>query len=242
MLKLVPVVTKHALVAQLAEQLTLNQFPYLKLLNKIPSSTLEGFSKSYLSQVKHGRRPPSQKLLQALEQHLAYKAYPKDYYGLFIQSREAQGCSVKTISFYKDRLSRFVVNVDYLKASRQQIESYLKDIKPNRNGLGTRAASYRALSAFYHWLCSEYRFTNPMLNLKSLILSKPILPSLEREQVLYLIEHAKSNRDRAIIALFTESGLRLTELANITLEAIDWRAKTIKDYGQRTQRGTSTIW
>jgi len=39
-------------------------------------------------------------------------------------------------------------------------------------------------------------------------------------------------RDKAIIALFTESGLRLTELANIKLRDIDWEMRTVRIIGK----------
>ena len=44
------------------------------------------------------------------------------------------------------------------------------------------------------------------------ILGKPILPSLEKSQVEHIIDQALIARDKAIIALFAESGLRLSEL------------------------------
>ena len=46
---------------------------------------------------------------------------------------------------------------------------------------------------------------------------KKILPSLSHEQVEYLIKQAECVRDKAIISLFADSGLRLSELANINL-------------------------
>jgi site-specific recombinase XerC len=53
---------------------------------------------------------------------------------------------------------------------------------------------------------------------------KLILPSLTSEQVLILIEQVSNVRDRAIIALFTESGLRLSELTNIKPIDNDWES------------------
>jgi site-specific recombinase XerC len=46
-------------------------------------------------------------------------------------------------------------------------------------------------------------------------LPKLIMPALNKEQVLFLIEQAGNVRDKAIIAVLTESGLRLSELAGI---------------------------
>ncbi|MFC2042362.1 tyrosine-type recombinase/integrase [Chloroflexota bacterium] len=49
-----------------------------------------------------------------------------------------------------------------------------------------------------------------------------MLPSLTKEQVETLTTEAWNVRDKAIISLFTESGLRLSELASIKLQDIDW--------------------
>jgi site-specific recombinase XerD len=142
------------------------------------------------------------------------------------------GVSPKTLRFYRERLSKFVMAVDYLKASRQQIQRYLNSIPPNQYGLSTRHASFRAIKTFYRWLNAEFGLPNPMAGMPAPILSKPILPSLDQNQVLRLIDYAHSVRDKAIIALFTESGLRLSELTNIEASVIDWQNRIIRVLGK----------
>ncbi len=155
-----------------------------------------------------------------------------DYLSLFLQSREAMGVSPKTLRFYRERLSKFIRAVSYTQATRRDIQKYLNSIPPNKYGLGTRHASFRAIKTLYRWLSSEYGFTNPVEGMPAPILSKPILPSLEKEQVFYLIDKVSSVRDEAIISLFTESGLRLSELANIKPEHINWASRTIRVVGK----------
>ena len=138
------------------------------------------------------------------------------------------GVSPKTLQFYKERLSAFISQVDYIKASRQDIQRFLNSIPPNQYGLSTRHATYRAVSTFYRWLSEEHNIPNPIVGLPAPILSKPILPSLQQEQVIYLVEQVENVRDKAIIALFTESGLRLSELTRIKESAIDWGNRTIR--------------
>ena len=142
------------------------------------------------------------------------------------------GVSPSTLGFYKGRLVRFATQVNYPNASRQQIQHYLNSIPPNQNGFATRHASFRAIKTFYRWLYVEYGLNNPTLGLSAPILSKPILPAHERDQVLYLIEQARHVRDKAVIALFTESGLRLSELVNVGLKDIDWKNRTVKVLGK----------
>ena len=142
------------------------------------------------------------------------------------------GVSPKTLEFYRERLIGLFCQVDYLKASRQDIQRYLNSIPANQYGLSTRHATFRAMKTFYRWLGSEYGLRNPMVGMPAPILSKPILPSLEKEQVLHLIKLAHPLRDRAIIALFVESGLRLSELASIKPADIDWGDHKVRIMGK----------
>ena len=108
----------------------------------------------------------------------------------------------------------------------------MKSIPPNQYGLATRHASFRAIKTFYRWLEAEYGIKNPLNGMPAPILGKPILPSLDRNQVIYLIEQCAITRDKSIIALFTESGLRLSELTNIKASAIDWQNRIIRVLGK----------
>ena len=78
-------------------------------------------------------------------------------------------------------------------------------------------------------------------------MGKRILPSLIPEQLDFLIEQAECTRDKVIISLFADSGLRLSELANINPHNIDWQHRLIKiickgnkegyaPFGQRTEK------
>jgi site-specific recombinase XerC len=108
----------------------------------------------------------------------------------------------------------------------------LNSIPPNQYGLATRHASFRTIKTFYRWLNSEFELPNPIEGMPAPILAKPILPTLDRSEVMYLIDSAETNRDKAVIALFVESGLRVAELANIKFQNIDWQNHTIKILGK----------
>jgi integrase/recombinase XerC len=205
------------------------------MLNKLSVSQLaelSNLSKSYISQVRHGKRSPSPKILEVLADLERPRKPNKDYLELFLQSRQARGVSPRTLQYYRERLSKFIAHVNYLSADRLAIEKYLNSTPPNQYGLATRHASYRAIKAFYRWLSTEYDLHNPVAGIAAPILGKPILPSLSREQVMLLIEQAETVRDKAIIALFAESGLRLSELVSIRHENIDWSLRIIRIVGK----------
>jgi site-specific recombinase XerD len=219
------------------ERLTGSPSSALKLLQKLPNSTiaeLSGLSASYISQVKHGKCRPSKRLVEALLGSPYHKTPDRDYLKPFLESRQARGVTSSTLAFYEERIDKYGRTVDYFfdKASRRTIEQYLNTIQPNENGLGARHASYRALRVFYTWLHAEYGMDNPMAGVKAPILSKLILPSLTREQVQDLINAVDSARDKAVIALFAESGLRLSELSGIKAADINWQNHTIRVMGK----------
>ena len=204
----------------------------LKLLNKLSVSQLaelSKFSKSYISQVKHGKCPPSVKLLESLHHFWTQHTNTKtNYLAQFLQSRQASEVSPSTLIFYRVKLSRFLNELNADTAKGHDIEKFLLQF----NNPGNRHAYYRVIKTFYNWREEAFDLPNPMKIVKAPRLAKLILPSLTVEQVSALIDKMDNVRDKAIIALFTQSGLRLSELTNIKVQDIDWETRTIRVIGK----------
>jgi site-specific recombinase XerD len=191
----------------------------LNSLSVTKISELSKFSKSYISQVKHGKCPPSRKLLEVLKNHHRCIQTEHDYFTIFLRSRKAMQVSPGTEQFYRIKLGRFLSEVNADTATRQDIETFLLQFDNH----GNRHAYYRSIRTFFNWREETFDLPNPMGKLKAPRLGKLILPSLGREQVDCLLNMADNVRDKAIIAMFTESGLRLSELVNIRTKDIDGR-------------------
>ena len=147
----------------------------------------------------------------------------------FVKSRR-QRLSPRTLDYYEKTLglAGAVVGID---ARGQDIGQFLDALQCSNGG---KHAYYRALRCFYNWLYSPKSGMklNPQDNPMSLVdapkVEKKILPSLTLEELDTLITNADCIRDKAIISLFADSGLRLSELANINPDNIDWRNRLIK--------------
>jgi len=216
------------------------------MLNKLTVSELVEFSKltkGYISQVKHGLRPPSEKLLDSIRQHCS--KVTKDngrtiekHYDAFLKSRR-DGLSPRTLEFYECYLKKALPILD-LAPTPNKLNSFLNSLTCS---VGGKHAYYRAISVFYNWLYSPksgYKCdmnSNPILMTEPPKMPKLIMPSLTKSQVDLVIEKAHSVRDKAIIALFSESGLRLSELANIKVKDIDWNTRTIRIIGKGNKEG-----
>ena len=148
----------------------------------------------------------------------------EEYLHLFLRSRQAMEVSLGTLNFYRVKLGRFLSELNANTAQRQDIERFLLQFK----NPGNRHAYYRAIKTFYNWRDETFSLPNPTKHMKAPIVPKLILPSLTREQVMTLINKVDNVRDRAIISLLTESGLRLSEATNIKPQDIDWDNRIIK--------------
>ena len=156
----------------------------------------------------------------------------------FIQSRR-QGLSPHTLHFYQAYLTRASVVVG-LNVTGQNIAQFLDSLQCSNGG---KHAYYRALRASYNWLYSRksgYNLNpqdNPILIVESPKVENKILPSLTTEQLDIVIDQAECLRDKAIISLFADSGLRLSELANINPDNIDWDNHLLKVWCKGNKEG-----
>ena len=143
----------------------------------------------------------------------------------FVRSRR-QGMSPQSIRFYRICLKPFLGKYSL---TSQGINAFLSSRKCN-NG---RHAYYRAIRAFCNWAVKEGHLTeNPLVKVDVPKIKKRILPSLMPEQVEYLIEQAETLRDKAMVSLFADSGMRLSELASIRAPQIDWEHSLVTIWGK----------
>jgi len=142
----------------------------------------------------------------------------------FLNSRR-QGLSTHTLLFYQRCLSKAIG----IELTAQGINSFLSSLSCG-NG---KFAYFRAIRAFVNWLIrNDYLEDNPLKRVDPPKPSKQILPSLTTEQVNHLVEQVDSLRDKTIISLFADSGMRLNELTNIKASDIDWTNYTITIWGK----------
>ncbi|MFC1999764.1 tyrosine-type recombinase/integrase, partial [Chloroflexota bacterium] len=182
---------------------------------------------------------PSKKLIECLRKlglpqvSSQYETSWQDTLELFIASRR-EGTSPNTIYDYRCTLSK-AISVLGLAPTTTTVNVYLKTLPCSAGG---KYGYFKCIRAFFNWLYSPRSGLpfapqdNPVTWVDAPKRPKLILPSLTREQVELLIDRAQTIRDKAIIALLTESGLRLSELANIRPTDINWSDRTIRTLGK----------
>ena len=233
-----------------------------------------GVSASYLSQIRHGKRRASEKVLSMLSSvkqakdktvdtiapvdygcYNAFKSHSvtlgirlvvgqrtldslNSYEPLsrFLSSRR-QGLSDRTLRFYKGYMTRAlsVLGIEGTPVTSQDISQFLNTLECSNGG---KHAYYRTLRAFYNWLYSPksgYGLNpqdNPILMVDAPKVEKRILPALTDNQVAILIDSADNPRDKCIVSLLADSGMRLNELATMPFSEINWDNRTVTIWGK----------
>jgi len=137
-----------------------------------------------------------------------------------------QGISPDTLEFYDFCLKPFVKSYDL---TPEGINGFLGDLKCGN----AKHAYFRAIRVFCNWAFREgYVKQNPIERVDPPKISEPILPSLTTQQVEQIVRRADNLRDKRIVSLFADSGMRLGELASIKYSDIDWQNNTVTIWGK----------
>lgn len=175
----------------------------------------------------------------------------------FLISRRADGRSPETIRFYAQNLDRFRRWVAErfpdvkgpLDVRADVVREFLTWLltEPVRWGGSSPTARrpvtphgahryYRTLRAFYRWVAAEVGqymegWVNPMDGIRGPRLPQNPIPSLGPEELRRLLDACAvgrtAERDRVILLVLVDKGLRARELLGLTLDDWDWATGTL---------------
>jgi len=172
----------------------------------------------------------------------------------FLLSCKIENKSPATVSFYQNILDKFQwflckVSIDTIDATTvRQFLGYLKD-SPNRwdstNSRANRPVCaytvdryYTGLSALFRWAINEGMIeTNPMATIKKPRFQRKIIKGLEPDICHKLLgsfvgKSLADYRNKTIIMMFLDTGLRLSELANLRMTDINMEQGIIRVLGK----------
>lgn len=172
------------------------------------------------------------------------------YKNLFLKYlRFEKRFSENTIKSYQNDLSQFS---DFIKVNFKDIEIHtVKEnsirawiVKLMEEGFSTLTVNRKisTLKTFFKFLMREgYIEINPMDKVITPKNAKKLPTFIEEKQINNLLDEFafgsdfKGIRNKTIIEMFYNTGMRLTELINLTNRSIDFNKKTIKVLGKRNK-------
>jgi site-specific recombinase XerD len=142
-----------------------------------------------------------------------------------------RNCSPNTVKNYLNIIKHFVIWVDVPveEVTHATVSRYIDYLMKKRLAPKTVNCHVDGIRQFYHYLREEegMAIINPVRKSHTQKMSRPLPRYLRDEQVELFFSVVKGQRDRAMFMLMLRCGLRVEEVANLTMGVIDVKRRTI---------------
>lgn len=154
------------------------------------------------------------------------------------------GLSVNTRQAYERDLRLFCKTLGFknsdalVNVSREQITGYMTQLKEKGLAAATIARKLAAIKAFYRFMTAEgYMDANPAEVVEAGTKGIKLPRVLSEDEVVRLLNQpdittAEGFRDRTMLEVLYATGMRVSELINLTLERVDLNMKYIIAFGK----------
>ena len=155
---------------------------------------------------------------------------------VFISAKKIEGCSEKTLQYYKSSIEKLVMAVgkNVCETNTNDIRCYLAELQEKR-GLSkvTMDNLRRIYSSFFSWLEDEdYITKSPVRRIHKVRTDALVKEVLSDENIEVLRDSCHEFRDIAMIDLLFSTGMRVGELVRINREDIDLHERQCVVFGK----------
>ncbi len=138
--------------------------------------------------------------------------------------------SAHTVKSYVNILDQFIrwLTVPLSEVTRKEIGAYVDHLLRKRRTPKTITCHLQTIRLFFDYLINEegISMVNPVTRI-SLRLPKPLPRHLQDDQVTRLFAVITDLRDRAMFMLMLRCGLRVQEVAELTVDAVEYGRRQI---------------
>lgn len=142
----------------------------------------------------------------------------------FIAAKELEGCSKRTIKYYRTVLARFLTDIkkNSVAITTEDIRKYLTDYQKINNCSKANLDNLRRIySSYFMWLENEsYILKSPVRRIHKIKTTKPVKEIISDESMEIMRDNVAHPRDLAIIDLLASTGIRIGELCNLNKSSI----------------------
>jgi len=181
-------------------------------------------------------------LQEVMLKHFADNTTKKDniandeYLKLFLDAKRIEGCSDRTIAYYRATIDHFIDNIDEPIRSipTETIRNYLANYQ-NRSKCSKVTVDNirRNISSFFSWLEEEdYILKSPMRRIHKIKTAKVVKQIISDESIEILRDSCSQPRDLAIIDMLYSTGIRVGELVNLNIADINFEQRECIVFGK----------
>ncbi|OAA90543.1 site-specific tyrosine recombinase/integron integrase [Clostridium ljungdahlii] len=152
-----------------------------------------------------------------------------DYCIMFICAKRVEGCSEKSIKYYKSTISNVLKVLDkpVKHITTEDLRGYLAEYYKKSNCTKVSIDNIRRiLSTFFSWLEDEnYILKSPVRRIHKIKTGKIVKEIYTDENLEVMRDNCKEIRDLAIIDLLNSTGMRVGELVKLNIADIDFNER-----------------
>ena len=177
-------------------------------------------------------------------EHVIEADVSNDYLKAFLDAKEIEGRSHKTIKRYEYILGRALksIGVSVRSITTFHLRSYLIDAKNQGMSDRTLEGVRSILSSFFGWLWKEGMIErNPCANIGPIKCKKQIRLPFTSEEIERMKESCDNIRDKAIISFLLSTGCRISEACDLNKEDVNFVALECKVLGKGNKERTVYI-
>ncbi len=155
-----------------------------------------------------------------------YGAKDDDYLEMFIAAKKIEGCSEKTLRYYRSTISTalMAVNKAIYDITTDDLRLYISSYQERSGASKTTVDNIRRiLSSFFSWLEEEdHIIKNPMKRIHKVKVKKTVKETYSDEELEMMRDGCDTIRDLALIDLLSSTGMRVGELVKLNISEIDF--------------------
>jgi site-specific recombinase XerD len=156
---------------------------------------------------------------------------PTDMIARYRRFLKRRNCSAHTVKNYMNILGHLNawLHVPLEQVTNKETDAYMDYLLRRRMKPKTINCHFGCIHAFYDYLIEDERMplTNPVRKNYRLRLPRPLPKHLRDEQIVTLFKEINDTRDRAMFMLMLRCGLRVEEVARLTVDAIEYRSRQL---------------
>jgi site-specific recombinase XerD len=151
--------------------------------------------------------------------------------GKYRRALKRRNCATNTVKNYMNILHHFSnwLQIPVEKATTRESDAYMDHLLRNRKKPKTINCYFSCIHGFYEYLIEDEKMplVNPVRENYRLRMPRPLPKHLRDEQVATLFSEINNTRDHAMFMLMLRCGLRVEEVAHLTVDAIESRSRRL---------------
>lgn len=160
----------------------------------------------------------------------------EDLLSAFISAKKIEGCSIKTLIYYRNTIERMldIVDVAIHHITTSDIRQYLALYQEKHKSSKVTIDNMRRIfSSFFAWLEDEdYIAKSPVRRIHKVKTDSLVKEMLSDEQLEQLRDNCTNKRDLAIIDILASTGIRVGELVKLNRADIDFYERQCIVFGK----------